>query len=125
MHVNVLACGIFGTVSGSSAATCATIAKVALPELVKRGYDEKTRSARCAAPARSASCCPPSIIMVVYAVAAEVSILKVFLAGFLPGFLLMALFSGYIIVWAWMNPEKTPKETCGSPSARSSTRAAT
>ena len=42
MHVNVIACGIFGTVSGSSAATCATIAKVALPELVKRGYDEKT-----------------------------------------------------------------------------------
>src|SRR6187551_3454463 len=42
MHVNVLACGIFGTVSGSSAATCATIAKVALPELIKRGYDEKT-----------------------------------------------------------------------------------
>src|SRR5215210_171465 len=53
---------------------------------------------------------PPSIIMVVYAVAAEVSILKVFLAGFLPGLLLMALFSGYIIVCALLNPEKTPKE---------------
>src|SRR4029079_18401719 len=53
---------------------------------------------------------PPSIIMVVYAVAAEVSILKVFLAGFLPGFLLMALFSGYIVVWALLNPDKTPKE---------------
>src|SRR6185295_9588882 len=53
---------------------------------------------------------PPSIIMVVYAVAAEVSILKVFLAGFLPGFLLMALFSGYIIVWALLNPDKVPKE---------------
>ena len=109
MHVNVLACGIFGTVSGSSAATCATIAKVALPELVKRGYDEKTALGSLCGAGTLGILLPPSIIMVVYAVAAEVSILKVFLAGFLPGFLLMALFSGYIIVWALMNPGKTPK----------------
>ena len=110
MHVNVLACGIFGTVSGSSAATCATIAKVALPELVKRGYDEKTALGSLCGAGTLGILLPPSIIMVVYAVAAEVSILKVFLAGFLPGFLLMALFSGYIIVWALLNPHKTPKE---------------
>src|SRR3954466_6704943 len=109
MHVNVLACGIFGTVSGSSAATCATIAKVALPELVRRGYDEKTCLGSLCGAGTLGILLPPSIIMVVYAVAAEVSILKVFLAGFLPGFLLMALFSGYIIVWAWMNPGKTPE----------------
>ena len=109
MHVNVLACGIFGTVSGSSAATCATIAKVALPELVKRGYDEKTCLGSLCGAGTLGILLPPSIIMVVYAVAAEVSILKVFLAGFLPGFLLMALFSGYIIVWALLNPGKTPK----------------
>ena len=110
MHVNVLACGIFGTVSGSSAATCATIAKVALPELVKRGYDEKTALGSLCGAGTLGILLPPSIIMVVYAVAAEVSILKVFLAGFLPGFLLMALFSGYIIVWALLYPEKTPKD---------------
>src|SRR6188508_2253766 len=110
MHVNVLACGIFGTVSGSSAATCATIAKVALPELIKRGYDEKTCLGSLCGAGTLGILLPPSIIMVVYAVAAEVSILKVFLAGFLPGFLLMALFSGYIIVWAMLNPEKTPRE---------------
>jgi tripartite ATP-independent transporter DctM subunit len=109
MHVNVLACGIFGTVSGSSAATCATIAKVALPELVKRGYDEKTCLGSLCGAGTLGILLPPSIIMVVYAVAAEVSILKIFIAGFLPGLLLMALFSGYIIVWAWMNPGKTPK----------------
>src|SRR5882672_3180758 len=109
MHVNILACGIFGTVSGSSAATCATIAKVALPELIKRGYDEKTALGSLCGAGTLGILLPPSIIMVVYAVAAEVSILKVFIAGFLPGFLLMALFSGYIIVWAWMNPGKTPK----------------
>jgi tripartite ATP-independent transporter DctM subunit len=110
MHVNILACGIFGTVSGSSAATCATIAKVALPELVRRGYDEKTCLGSLCGAGTLGILLPPSIIMVVYAVAAEVSILKVFLAGFLPGFLLMALFSGYIIVWALLNPGKTPRD---------------
>ncbi len=111
MHVNVLACGIFGTVSGSSAATCATIAKVALPELKSRGYDEKTCLGSLCGAGTLGILLPPSIIMVVYAVAAEVSILKVFIAGIIPGVLLMLLFSGYIIVWAWMNPEKTPLET--------------
>ena len=110
MHVNILACGLFGTVSGSSSATCATIAKVALPELIKRGYDEKTCLGSLCGAGTLGLLLPPSIIMVVYAVAAEVSILKVFLAGFLPGFLLMALFSGYIIVWAWLNPGKTPRD---------------
>lgn len=110
MHVNVLACGIFGTVSGSSAATCATIAKVALPELKKRGYDEKICLGSLCGAGTLGILLPPSIIMVVYAVAAEVSILKVFLAGFLPGLLLMLLFSGYIAAWALLNPEKTPRD---------------
>src|SRR5215213_11152746 len=110
MHVNILGCAVFGTVSGSSAATCATIAKVALPELKKRGYDEKTCLGSLAAAGTLGILLPPSIIMVVYAVAAEVSIIKVFLAGFIPGILLTALFSGYIIVWALANPEKTPRE---------------
>src|SRR6478752_656144 len=110
MHVNILGCAIFGTVSGSSAATCATIAKVALPELKRRGYDEKTCLGSLAAAGTLGILLPPSIIMVVYAVAAEVSIIKVFLAGFIPGFLLTALFSGYIIVWAWLNPGKTPRD---------------
>src|SRR5687767_4787814 len=110
MHVTVLACGIFGTVSGSSAATCATIAKVALPELKRRGYDEKTCLGSLCGSGTLGILLPPSIIMVVYAVAAEVSILKIFLAGFLPGALLMLLFSGYLIVWALLNPDKTPRE---------------
>ena len=100
MHVNILGCAIFGTVSGSSAATCATIAKVALPELKRRGYDEKTCLGSLAAAGTLGILLPPSIIMVVYAVAAEVSIIKVFLAGFIPGFVLTALFSGYIVIWA-------------------------
>jgi tripartite ATP-independent transporter DctM subunit len=110
MHVNVLGCAIFGTVSGSSTATCATIAKVALPELKKRGYDEKVCLGSLAAAGTLGILLPPSIIMVVYAVAAEVSIIKVFLAGFIPGFILTALFSGYIVVWALANPGKTPRD---------------
>src|SRR5689334_24750234 len=110
MHVNILGCAVFGTVSGSSAATCATIAKVALPELKKRGYDEKTCLGSLAAAGTLGILLPPSIIMVVYAVAAEVSIIKVFLAGFIPGFILTALFSGYIIVWELANPAKTQRE---------------
>jgi tripartite ATP-independent transporter DctM subunit len=110
MHVNILGCAIFGTVSGSSAATCATIAKVALPELKRRGYDEKTALGSLAAAGTLGILLPPSIIMVVYAVAAEVSIIKVFLAGFIPGFILTALFSGYIVVWALAHPGKTPRD---------------
>jgi len=74
----------------------------------RRGYDEKTCLGSLAAAGTLGILLPPSIIMVVYAVAAEVSIIKVFLAGFIPGFVLTALFSGYIVIWALMNPEKTP-----------------
>ncbi len=110
MHVNILGCGIFASVSGSSSATCATIAKVALPELKRRGYDEKMCLGSLCGAVTLGILIPPSIIMIVYAVAAEVSILKMFIAGILPGILLISLFSGYIIVWALLNPDKTPKE---------------
>src|SRR5256884_6621755 len=110
MHVNILGCAIFGTVSGSSAATCATIAKVALPELKRRGYDQKTCLGSLAAAGTPGILLPPSVIMVGYAVAAEVSIIQAVLAGFIAGLLLTALFSRYIVVWALLNPEKTPRE---------------
>ena len=108
MHVNVLACGIFGSVSGSSAATCATVAKIALPELKKRGYDETVSLGSLAGAGTLGILIPPSITMVIYAVQANVSIIQVFLAGFLPGFLVMALYSGYIVVWSLLHPKKQP-----------------
>jgi tripartite ATP-independent transporter DctM subunit len=108
MHVNVLACGIFGSVSGSSAATCATVAKIALPELKKRGYDEMVSLGSLAGAGTLGILIPPSITMVVYAVAANVSIIQVFLAGFLPGLLVMVLYSGYIAGWSIANPSKSP-----------------
>src|SRR5688572_2631916 len=107
-HTTILGCGIFGSVSGSSAATCATIAKVSLPELKKRGYDESIAIGSLATAGTLGILIPPSITMVVYAVAADASIIRVFLAGFLPGLLLMALFSGYIAWWALRHKHKMP-----------------
>jgi tripartite ATP-independent transporter DctM subunit len=108
LHVNVLGCGIFGSVSGSSAATCATIAKIALPELNKRGYPEMMSIGSLAGSGTLGILIPPSITMVVYAVIANVSILQVFLAGFLPSLIVMGLYSGYIAAWALLNPARMP-----------------
>ncbi len=108
LHVNILACGIFGSVSGSSAATCATVSKIALPELRRRGYDESVAIGSLATAGTLGIMIPPSIIMVVYAVAAEVSIVRVFIAGMIPGILVMVLFSAYIAIWAMLNPDKQP-----------------
>ncbi len=108
MHTTILGCGVFGSVSGSSAATCATIAKVALPELVRRGYNEKLAIGSLATAGTLGILIPPSITMVVYAVAADASIIRIFLAGFLPGALLMLLFSGYIAWWSLRHPDQVP-----------------
>jgi tripartite ATP-independent transporter DctM subunit len=104
LHVNVLGCGIFGAVSGSSSATCATIAKISLPELRRRGYDQKMSLGSLCGAGTLGILIPPSIAMIVYAVAADVSIIRMFLAGIVPGLLLLAMFSGYIVVWALRHP---------------------
>src|SRR6478752_6498089 len=108
VHVNVIGCGIFAAVSGSSAATCATIGKIALPELDKRGYDKGLSLGSLAGSGTLGLLIPPSIPMVVYAVTANVSVLQVFLGGFLPGVLVMVLYSGYIVIWSLLNPKKIP-----------------
>lgn len=114
LHVNVLACGIFGSVSGSSAATAVTIGKMTVPELKRRGYPDNISLGSLAGSGTLGILIPPSIIMVVYAVAAEVSIIQIFLAGFLPGLLVMVLFSGYIVVWALLNPDRVPADDLGA-----------
>ena len=111
LHVNVLGCGIFGAVSGSSSATCATIARIALPELKKRGYDERIALGSLCGSGTLGILIPPSIAMIVYAVAADVSIIRMFLAGVLPGIMLLLLFSGYLMFWALRNPDRMPKQT--------------
>ncbi|HEY0819664.1 MAG TPA: TRAP transporter large permease subunit [Rhizobacter sp.] len=108
LHANVIGCGIFAAVSGSSAATCATIGKITLPELKKRGYPDDIAIGSLAGAGTFGLMIPPSIIMIVYAVATDVSIAKLFVAGVVPGLLLMAIFSGYLVVWALRNPALVP-----------------
>jgi tripartite ATP-independent transporter DctM subunit len=108
LHVNVAGCTIFAAVSGSSAATCATIGKMSLPELARRGYPDGISIGSLAGAGTLGLLIPPSIIMIVYGVAAEVSIAQLFIAGVIPGILLATLFSGYLMVWALRNPQLVP-----------------
>jgi C4-dicarboxylate transporter DctM subunit len=108
LHTNVVGCTIFAAVSGSSAATCATIGKMTLPELTRRGYPEHMVIGTLAGASTLGLLIPPSIIMIVYGVTAEVSIAKLFIAGVFPGLMLALLFSGYIALWALRHPEQIP-----------------
>lgn len=108
LHVNVVGCAIFAAVSGSSAATCATIGRIALPELLKRGYDEKMAIGTLAGAGTLGLLIPPSIILIIYATVTEQSIARLFIAGVIPGIMLAALFMGYIIVWALLNKDRMP-----------------
>ncbi len=109
LHTNVIGCTIFASVSGSSAATCATVGKMNIPELRRRGYPDAQIIGSLGGPATLGLLIPPSIILIVYGVAAEVSIARLFMAGVLPGLLLAALFSGWIMGWALLNPGKVPR----------------
>jgi C4-dicarboxylate transporter, DctM subunit len=108
LHTNVVGCTIFAAVSGSSAATCATIGKITLPELKKRGYPDDMAIGTLAGAGTLGLLIPPSIIMIVYGVAANVSIAKLFIAGVIPGLVLASLFSGYIVVWSLLHPTQIP-----------------
>src|SRR5258707_11019800 len=109
LHTNIIGCTIFAAVSGSSAATCATIGKMTLPELKKRGYPDEITIGTLAGAGTLGLLIPPSIIMIVYGVAANVSIAQLFIAGVLPGLVLATLFSGYVVAWALVNPGKIPE----------------
>ena len=108
LHVNVVGCAIFAAVSGSSAATCATIGKMSLPELDRRGYPKTMSLGSLAGAGTLGLLIPPSIIMIVYGVTADVSISELFIAGVLPGLLLALIFSLYIVIWSLRNPQQIP-----------------
>ena len=108
LHTNVIGCTIFAAVSGSSAATCATIGKMTLPELARRGYPEDITIGSLAGAGTLGLLIPPSIIMIVYGVSADVSIARLFVAGIFPGILLAALFSGYLAIWSALNRARVP-----------------
>ena len=108
MHVNVVGCGIFAAVCGSSAATVATIGRMSLPELKQQGYDQNLSIGSLAGSGTLGLLIPPSIIMIVYGVAADVSIVRLFLAGVFPGLMLIALFMGYIGLSAILKTGSVP-----------------
>lgn len=108
LHVNVFGCALFACVSGSSAATTATVGRMSLPELKRRGYDPRLAIGTLAGSGTFGFLIPPSIIMIVYGAATEQSIARLFLAGVGPGILLAALFSAYVMVWALMNRDAMP-----------------
>jgi len=108
LHVNIVGCTIFAAVSGSSAATCATIGKMSLPELKRRGYPENMAVGSLAGAGTLGLLIPPSIIMIVYGVAADVSIGKLFIAGIIPGLMLAGLFMGYTMFWSLRHPGAIP-----------------
>ncbi len=105
LHVNVVGCGIFAAVSGSSAATCATIGRISLPELKRRGYAEGIAIGTLAGSGTLGLLIPPSIIMIVYATATDQSIARLFIAGVMPGVMLIVLFMGFIALWALFNKQ--------------------
>jgi len=107
--MNILSCTLFAAVSGSSAATTATVGRITLAELDKLGYDKKLAMGSLAGAGTLGFLIPPSLIMIVYAILAEVSIGKMFIAGILPGLLLSGIYSGYIIYRGIRNPEIAPK----------------
>ncbi len=108
LHTNIIGCTIFAAVSGSSAATCATIGKMTLPELRRRGYPEDMTVGTLAGAGTLGLLIPPSIIMIVYGVTADVSITRLFIAGVVPGLMLAGLFMGYTIAWSLVHPERIP-----------------
>lgn len=105
LHVNILSCGMFAAVSGSSAATAATIGRMTMPELKRRGFSEKMSIATLAGSGTLGLLIPPSIILIVYGVAAEVSIARLFIAGAVPGLMLVGLFMLYTMGWSLFSKE--------------------
>lgn len=108
LHVNVLGCGLMAAVAGSSSVTCATVARMALPELKRRNYPEGMMIGTLAGSGTLGLMIPPSIIMIVYGVTAQQSVARLFMAGVLPGLLLIVLFMGYVMLWSMFNKSKIP-----------------
>ena len=109
IHVNVVGCALFAAISGSSAATVATVGKMSIPELRKRNYPEKILLGSLAGSGTLGLLIPPSIILIIYGVAVQESIAKLFIAGIIPGIMIALIFMSYVIVWSLINKRNMPK----------------
>ena len=111
IHVNVIGCALFAAISGSSAATVATVGKMSIPELRKRNYPEKILLGSLAGSGTLGLLIPPSIILIIYGVTVQESIAKLFIAGILPGIMIALIFMSYVIVWSLINKKNMPIST--------------
>ena len=114
LHSNIAACAMFAAVSGSSAATAATIGSVAMPAFRARGYSERLVAGSLAAGGTLGILIPPSILFIIYGVLVEESIGRLYMAGFIPGFILAAVFMLIIAVIALISPPSAPREPAPS-----------
>ena len=108
IHVNVVGCALFAAISGSSAATVATVGKMSIPELRKRNYPEKILLGSLAGSGTLGLLIPPSIILIIYGVTVQESIAKLFVAGIIPGIMIALIFMGYVILWSLFNKKEMP-----------------
>tara|TARA_B100000029_G_scaffold388975_1_gene385260 strand:+ start:697 stop:2007 length:1311 start_codon:yes stop_codon:yes gene_type:complete len=108
IHVNVVGCALFAAISGSSAATVATVGKMSIPELRKRNYPEKILLGSLAGSGTLGLLIPPSIILIIYGVTVQVSIAKLFIAGIIPGIMIALIFMLYVIIWSLVNKNQMP-----------------
>ncbi len=109
IHVNVVGCALFAAISGSSAATVATVGKMSIPELRKRKYPEKILLGSLAGSGTLGLLIPPSIILIIYGVTVQESIAKLFIAGIIPGIMIALIFMSYVIIWSLINNKIMPK----------------
>ena len=115
LHVNVLGCGVMAAIAGSSAVTCATIGRMSVPELKRQGYPLNMTIGTLAGAGTLGLMIPPSIVMIVYGVTAEVSIARLFIAGVIPGLLLMLMFMGYTALWSRLHADQMPPQPQAVP----------
>jgi len=108
IHVNIVGCALFAAISGSSAATVATVGKMSIPELRKRNYPEKILLGSLAGSGTLGLLIPPSIILIIYGVAVQESIAKLFVAGIIPGIMIALIFMSYVIIWSLINKKEMP-----------------
>jgi len=108
IHVNVVGCALFAAISGSSAATVATVGKMSIPELRKRNYPEKLLLGSLAGSGTLGLLIPPSIILIIYGVTVQESIAKLFIAGIIPGIMIALIFMFYVIIWSIINKKEMP-----------------
>ena len=109
IHVNVVGCALFAAISGSSAATVATVGKMSIPELRQRNYPEKILLGSLAGSGTLGLLIPPSIILIIYGVAVQESIAKLFIAGIIPGIMIALIFMSYVVIWSLINKKDMPK----------------